>query len=126
MVDSDESDIGVFLLPPGKETYAIFGGVGSIDIQAPCQDNLLVVSSGIESSLRINAKPPLKSLKEFNKERWDAAWELGVPYNGIACPDCGEEMVDAYPVQPVPGAMSGIPEMKVRCRECGFRGHRLA
>ncbi len=43
--------------------------------------------------------------------------------NGVACPDCGDELYDTMPNM----MLSMMPPKKhVHCRKCGYRGGRLA
>ena len=66
----------------------------------------------------------LKSLEEFNAEqraihRADAAPRL----NGIACPKCGEELLDSWPMI----ILSSIPPQKdIHCPACDYSGYRVA
>lgn len=71
----------------------------------------------------------MKSLKEHDLERSRAWTEQSLPSggakqpNGIACPRCGEELVDTMPqVQ-----LTSIPPRKhVGCLSCGWTGTRVA
>ena len=57
----------------------------------------------------------LKSLEEFNEER--AAERQSQLLNGIACPECGKELSDMYPLL--------ASYMKIECLECGYKGRRV-
>ena len=70
---------------------------------------------------------PLKSLEEFNADRcrnWEEAHKPRP--NGIACPECGAELMDTFP--------NGLrlpcfqrPSMRtIHCPECGYCGERVA
>lgn len=66
--------------------------------------------------------PVLKSLADFNASR--GRTESTVPKkNGIACPNCGLEMVDSDPSAVL---MSSPPKMRVACESCGYTGFRVA
>jgi len=69
----------------------------------------------------------LKTLGEFDEERWDAhnkMQELNNPHpNGIACPKCGKELWDSYPMTTL---TSNPPQKNIHCPACGYRGYRLA
>jgi DNA-directed RNA polymerase subunit RPC12/RpoP len=69
----------------------------------------------------MNEPKQLKSLAQHNKERTDAYMQQ--PPNGIACPTCGQELVDSRPT----GMLLSLPPQKeVHCPACGWRGFRLA
>lgn len=64
----------------------------------------------------------LKTLAEANAEafaRFVAAQT--VKGNGIACPDCGGEMVDLDDRI----LLSSPPQIRVHCEACGFTGTRF-
>lgn len=68
-------------------------------------------------------KKKLMSLEEFNliKQRDNRA----IYFNGIACPKCGEELIDTHPNQ----VLASKPAKKAtKCinPECDYRGYRLA
>jgi len=46
--------------------------------------------------------------------------------NGIACPKCGEELVDAQPFMSWRVDGSDFPRASISCPACGYRGYRLA
>ncbi len=62
----------------------------------------------------------MKTLDEHNKEVVEAN-AAGIPArkNGIACPNCGEELADTAVQSDNP------PLMGVWCGACGYRGGRL-
>ena len=69
----------------------------------------------------------MKTLEEHNQEKWDAynAIQEGMlPHtNGIACPECGNELWDSDPTI----TLATIPPQKnVRCIACGYAGFRIA
>ena len=77
-----------------------------------------------EPTLHIPTKPPLKSLEEHNAEKraiFDASY-AACP-NGLACPKCGEELLDSHPMA---GPIGIPPRMNVHCYACDFSGERLA
>lgn len=43
-------------------------------------------------------------------------------YNGIACPDCGSELLDVYPDITL---MSSPPQYRIECSDCSYKGYRL-
>lgn len=70
-------------------------------------------------------KRELKSLIEFNKERmcaYTTASDNKPVKNGIACPDCGDELMD---VEPNIILCSNPPQKKIRCVNCDYKGHRI-
>jgi len=69
----------------------------------------------------------MKSLKEFNAERWEdhrSIQELNKSRpNGIACPQCGKELWDSDPTV----TLTSYPAQKnVYCPACGYNGYRIA
>lgn len=59
----------------------------------------------------------LKTLEEHNAQQrraYDA-----IRKNGIACPECGEEMVDTLPGVET---MSLPPKKSISCLKCGWHG----
>jgi C4-type Zn-finger protein len=69
----------------------------------------------------------LKSLEEHNKERnmrFDNNSYMPV-YNGIACPECGEELVDSKPMEVL---ASYPPKKNIACmnKKCNYTGYRIA
>lgn len=69
----------------------------------------------------------LKSLDEFNGERWKAHEQMqhmNEPHpSGIACPTCGAELWDSSPMITL---TSCPPQKNVHCPACGYIGYRLA
>ena len=69
----------------------------------------------------------MKTLDEHNAEQhatWNAIAKMKEPHpNGIACPDCGEEMWDSDPMVTLD---SYPPQKNVHCPKCGYRGYRLS
>ncbi len=65
----------------------------------------------------------LKPLEEHNKARLDAFWpdESGPRPNGIACPECGEELFDSNPYRCL---ASSPPQYATHCSNCGYLGSR--
>jgi len=66
---------------------------------------------------------PLVSLKEFNARapRHGLGVETPPEPNGIACPDCGNELVDSYPNTILPVSP---PKKEVSCSGCDFSSYR--
>lgn len=66
----------------------------------------------------------LKPLDEFNKERqkYHQLAESHPKHNGLQCPDCGMELMDADDLM----LLSSPPQRKVVCSSCDFRGYRVA
>lgn len=68
----------------------------------------------------------LKSLAESNAERGAIYQQYEAPKphpNGIACPECGAELVDSHPMTILP---SSPPQKNVACLACGWTGYRVA
>ena len=69
---------------------------------------------------------PLKTLTQHNKERYESFMTEMSPEpipNGIACPACGEELVDSDPMS----TLTMSPPMKrIHCPKCNFRSTRFA
>lgn len=65
----------------------------------------------------------LKTLDEFNKERQQLhrKTESYPKRNGIECPKCGEELMDADDTI----LLSNPPQRNVVCSSCDFRGYRI-
>jgi hypothetical protein len=67
----------------------------------------------------------MKSLDEYNEEKRKgySIREASVPKpNGIACPECGKEMLDSEPGITL---MSYPPKTRVHCPSCPYKGHRI-
>lgn len=69
----------------------------------------------------------MKTLEEFNNDRRkeiEAAKRMLEPHpNGIACPECGEELWDSDPRFVL---ASSPPKLCVNCKKCDYIGYRLA
>lgn len=68
----------------------------------------------------------MKSLEEHNSEREQIHRMLNIHApvkNGIACPDCGNELVDSNPSAVL---CSYPPQKDVKCDKCGYIGYRIA
>lgn len=66
----------------------------------------------------------LKTLEEHNKERIAVHKQRNsIHFNGIACPKCGEELIDSNPGETL---LSSPPKKNINCPNCGYRGTRLA
>lgn len=70
----------------------------------------------------------MKTLAEHNKERteaYDTARKKRQEpcANGIACPECGEELWDSNPMLT---RSSSPPKKDVHCPKCDYRGYRVA
>ena len=61
----------------------------------------------------------LKTLEEHNSLTNNSPYELKL--NGIACPNCGEELFDS---QPDIILMTNPPKKHIECGNCGFEGYR--
>lgn len=75
-------------------------------------------------NIKLKPKPKkrLKSLEEANEGSWGGCFpHIRVKLNGIACPDCGEELYDSSP-----GVMllTSPPKLNIYCQSCGYRGYR--
>lgn len=68
----------------------------------------------------------MKTLMEHNAER-DQAWinmnDSSPRPNGIACPECGKELMDSNPFVTL---TSAPPQKNVHCPACGYVGYRRA
>lgn len=71
------------------------------------------------------ADKKLKSLNEWNQERFQKLKVDSNQFNGISCPDCGSELIDSEP-----GVLflSDPPKKSIKCikLECNYTGYRLA
>lgn len=78
--------------------------------------------------LRINPPkeaPKLKTLEEHNTLRaaaHDAMAQRSPRANGIACPQCGKELVDSNPSV----LASNPPKKNTKCLSCDYVGYRIA
>jgi hypothetical protein len=71
------------------------------------------------------AQQKLKTLDEHNGEAWSTqtGWFSNEPKpNGIACPKCGNELMDTNPN----ATLTSYPAQKdIHC-DCGYKGYRIA
>lgn len=67
----------------------------------------------------------LKTIKDFNADRRKVYGNAagGPVKNGIACPECGEELWD---IEPREILTSYPPQKSVACLKCGYTGYRVA
>ncbi len=67
----------------------------------------------------------LKSLDEHNSNAWSTQtrWFSNEPIpNGIACPKCGNELMDTNPMM----TLTSHPAQKsVHCSKCEYKGYRI-
>lgn len=74
-----------------------------------------------------NMENKLKSLEEHNTETSNLHWghfNSNEPRpNGIACPNCAEELVDSNPMITL---TSFPPKKNVNCTKCDYVGYRVA
>lgn len=74
----------------------------------------------------MSEKRELRTLEEHRAERWKAheeAMEAMKPHpNGLACPECGEELWDSNPTIVL---TSNPPQKNIHCPACGWRGYAL-
>jgi ribosomal protein S27AE len=68
----------------------------------------------------------LKSLEEHNSNASNMQWAMmdnSPKPNGIACPKCGEELLDSHPNV----ILTSMPAQKnVHCSKCDYVGYRIA
>lgn len=68
----------------------------------------------------------LKNLDEYNSQQNNLHWQLNSnepQLNGIACPNCGEELYDSNPMM----TLTSMPLKKnVHCSKCDYVGYRTA
>lgn len=67
----------------------------------------------------------MKTLEEYNFEQLSSYLRLNsnTPVlNGIACPDCDEELYDSSPMTIL---TSNPPKKNVNCSKCGYVGYRI-
>ena len=81
---------------------------------------------GEEGSTATSTNIVLKPLDEHNSEAWSTqtGWFSNEPRpNGIACPKCGNELMDTNPMM----TLTSHPAQKnVHCPKCGYTGYRIA
>lgn len=103
MTDNDETGS----IPPGNWMACPFGG-----------------RAHFGNAIWLPPKPPLKSLEEHNAERRAAYQAASAPRpNGIACPECGTELLDSNPMVVL---TTNPAKIQVRCQFCDYYGERLA
>jgi DNA-directed RNA polymerase subunit RPC12/RpoP len=68
----------------------------------------------------------LKTLDEHNSEQWKYQVSMidnSPRLNGIACPNCEEEMYDTNPNE----TLTSFPAQKnIHCENCKYKGYRVA
>lgn len=67
----------------------------------------------------------MKTLEQHNKERIELhkiQHDNSPRKNGIACPNCGEELFDSDPMIVL---TSCPPQKNIHCKNCNFRGCRI-
>lgn len=93
------------------------------DFMIQIRDKIIANEGKIEE---VAETKKLKSLSEFNaKARAIQSITTGntATPNGIACPNCGEEMVDSNPMI----TLTSYPAQKdVHCPSCKYSGYRIA
>ena len=72
-------------------------------------------------------KPNLKSLEQHNAEKLNlmptGLANFFPEKNGIACPNCSEELYDSNPMV----TLASIPPQKnIKCDNCNYSGYRIA
>ena len=68
----------------------------------------------------------LKSLEDYNTQQREYHFNISSDkpvLNGIACPKCGEEMMDSNPMVVL---TSYPPQKNVNCSKCDYVGYRIA
>lgn len=68
----------------------------------------------------------LKSLEDYNAQQREYHFNVSIDksvLNGIACPKCGEEMMDSNPMVVL---TSYPPQKNVNCSKCDYVGYRIA
>ena len=72
------------------------------------------------------SKKKLIKLSDHNAEARSRQWGMNdnsPVLNGIACPNCGEELYDSNPMI----TLTSMPAQKnVHCNECEYSGYRIA
>lgn len=65
----------------------------------------------------------LQTLGEFDKNQRKKRRKVKTPtLNGIACPECSEELFDSDQEL----LMSDVPKRRIHCESCGYAGLRAA
>lgn len=65
----------------------------------------------------------LMDLESWNHERTKFFNGDYVHFTGIACPECGSELIDSNPHSIL---VSWPPKKTVHCSKCGYKGDRIA
>lgn len=68
----------------------------------------------------------MKTLNEHNSQRLRSHMSMNSNEprpNGIACPECGKELIDSNPCVTL---TSCPPQKNVKCSECDYIGYRVA
>jgi hypothetical protein len=68
----------------------------------------------------------MESLDDFNvrrRQQLAVRDALGPRPNGVACPQCGKELLDSDPNMRF---SSSPPKMNVHCASCDYTGYRVA
>ena len=66
---------------------------------------------------------PLAGWNRRRMERYHLLRSRKSRPNGIACPECGSELLDTDTAQPL---SSSPPRLAIHCEHCRFRGYRVA
>lgn len=69
-------------------------------------------------------KKKLKTLEEHNGRSWAwfSSFNQEPQLNGIACPNCGEELYDTNPNVTL---TSDPPQKNIGCIKCDYKGYRI-
>jgi len=106
-----QRDYGIEISCNGKTTYL---------------DELLGKNKEEGGSTTTSTNSGLVSLDEHNSNAWSTqtGWFSNEPKpNGIACSECGEELMDSNPNT----TLTSYPAQKnVHCSKCGTKGYRIA
>lgn len=103
---------------------AVIKAMESEDEMDPRTANDILEESGVlDEILDPNLKKKLKSLEEHNSEIFKMIHDLSEPQpNGIACPECGAELLDTAPDM----MLTSYPEQYyVGCSKCDYTGTRF-
>ena len=78
------------------------------------------------NSLRVHLGVKMKELiplLQWNSERAESYQNLAQPKpNGLACPLCGEELIDTNPGIIL---ISNPPQKEIHCSNCAYKGRRV-
>lgn len=112
-----------------KEIYLNFGfDKEEVDSNADFNDMTDVCwSDGKQNTADVKyVRKKLKDLNEHNAQASSLQWAMlddSPVLNGIACPQCGEEMFDSSPMT----TLTSMPAQKnVHCSKCDYVGYRIA